>query len=143
MTDQAPSTGVDEAAQTAAKASFDRCCARTDFFVCFYRNFFRTCPEVEPLFAHTDFHRQMGLLRHAIGLLLIFPNQPKTEPTVLTRVADRHGRADLDISPEFYGGFVEALLQTVAEHDPAFDDAVDAAWRKTIAPGIAYMQARH
>jgi len=143
MTDPPPNAEVDESALTAAKASYERCCARTDFFGCFYRNFFRNCPEAEPLFARTDFHRQMGLLRHAIGLLLIFPRQSLTEPTILTRVADRHGPADLDISPDLYGGFVESLLQTVASHDPAFDAAVDAAWRQTIAPGIAYMQSRH
>ena len=143
MTETAHPLDVDEGALGTAKASYERCCARPDFFICFYRNFFRHCPEVEPLFAQTDFERQRGLLRHAIGLLLIFPRQPKAEPTVLTRVADRHGRGDLDINPDLYPAFVESLMQTVAEHDPDFDETVAAAWRQSVAPGIAYMQSRH
>jgi hemoglobin-like flavoprotein len=124
----------------AAKASFDRCCEQADFFVSFYRNFFRNCPGIESMFAHTDFERQHKLLRHAIGLLLIFPNQPPGEPTILSRVAERHGPGDLNIDPDLYPGFVESLVQTVAEHDPEFDEAIEAAWRRAIAPGIAYMR---
>ncbi len=143
MTDTANRVEVDEEALRTAKASYDRCCARPDFFICFYSNFFRQCPEVEPLFAQTDFERQRGLLRHAIGLLLIFPRHEKTEPTVLTRVADRHARGDLGISPDKYPAFVESLMQTVSEHDPEFDGRIDLAWRQSIAPGIAYMQDRY
>jgi hypothetical protein len=73
-------------------------------------------------------------------LLLIFPNQPPGEPTILSRVAERHGPNDLNIDPELYPGFVMSLVQTVAEHDPEFDEAVEAAWRSAVAPGIAYMQ---
>jgi hemoglobin-like flavoprotein len=123
-----------------AKASFDRCCEHADFFICFYRNFFRNCPGVEPMFASTDFERQHRLLRHAIGLLLIFPNQPPGEPTILSRVAERHGPRDLNIDPELYPGWVTSLMQTVAEHDPEFDELVESAWRRVIAPGIAYMR---
>jgi hemoglobin-like flavoprotein len=133
---------VPEKTIAIAKASYDRCCERADFFVCFYRNFFQNCPGVEPMFAQTDFERQNKLLRHAIGLLLIFPNQPADEPTILSRVAERHGPTDLNIDPELYPGFVESLVQTVAEHDAEFDTAVEDAWRRTIAPGIAYMLER-
>src|SRR2546421_7749761 len=59
-------------------------------------------PPRSTLFPYTtlfrsDFERQNKLLRHAFGLLLIFPNQARTEPSVLTRVAERHSRRDLDI----------------------------------------------
>ncbi len=126
-----------------ARASYDRCCAAPDFFVCFYRNLFKLAPQTEPRFANTDFTRQHKLLRHALGLLLSFPTEPDTEPTILRRVADRHGRTDLDIPPEWYGAFVDALLQTVTEHDGEYTDAVDAAWRRSIEPGIEYMKARY
>lgn len=140
MPDHAHTASVPTETIGIAKASFDRCCDRADFFVSFYRNFFRNCPGIEPLFARTDFERQHKLLRHAIGLLLIFPNQPAGEPTILSRVAERHGPSDLNIDPDLYPGFVESLIQTVAEHDPEFDATVEASWRLTIAPGIAYMQ---
>lgn len=126
-----------------AKASFERCCAAPDFFTSFYRNFFENNPEVEPLFAKTDFTRQHKLLKHAIGLLLLFPKQPAADPNVLTRVAERHSRRDLDIDPAHYPAFVESLMQTVNQHDPEFTPDVDRAWRVTIAAGIEYMQAHY
>jgi hemoglobin-like flavoprotein len=126
-----------------ARESFNRCCAAGDFFPRFYRNFFLACPEAAPLFANTDFERQHKLLQHAIGLLLVFSNQPSTEPTILTRVADRHSRRDQAINPKFYGPFAESLIKTVREHDPQFSPAIEDAWRRAIAPGVAYMKSRY
>lgn len=127
----------------AAKASFQRCCQAPDFFPCFYRHFFHACPDAEPLFARTDFKRQHKLLQHAIGLLLNYPHQPTGDPNILRRVAERHSRRDLGIAPSMYEPFVEALLRTVREHDARCDDAVEAAWRRTLAPGVAYMRDRY
>ena len=126
-----------------AKASFDRCCKAPEFLNAFYRNFLSACPEAAPRFANTDFEQQNKLLRHAIGLLLIFPSQPLTEPTLLARLAERHSRRDLDIDPGFYRPFIDALIATVKQYDGECTRAVEAAWRETVAPGVAYMQARH
>jgi hypothetical protein len=93
---------VDRATMAAAKASYDRCGAAEHFFEDFYHNFFVRCPQAKPLFAHTDFERQKKLLRHAFGLLLIFPNQPAREPTILARVAERHSRRELGVDPSMY-----------------------------------------
>ncbi|HWP38566.1 MAG TPA: globin [Gemmatimonadales bacterium] len=126
-----------------ARASYERCSAVPDFYACFYRNFFRAAPEVEPRFAQTDFRRQHQLLKHALGLLLAFPTRPDDGPVLLMRVADRHSRRDLGIRPDLYPRFVDALVQTVAEHDVAFTPHVADAWRVAIAPGIAFMQGRY
>jgi hemoglobin-like flavoprotein len=126
-----------------ARASFTRCCEAGEFFPDFYRNFFRACPEAAPLFAKTNFDRQYRLLQHAIGLLLAFSNQPHTEPTILTRVAERHSRRDLAIHPRLHGPFLESLIKTIQEHDPQFTAVTEDAWRRTIAPGFAYMQSRY
>jgi hemoglobin-like flavoprotein len=126
-----------------AKASYDRCCAVPQFFQSFYETFFQACPEAKPLFAGTDFDRQTRLLRHAIGLLLIFPRQPDGEPTLLTRLAERHSRRGLAIAPRLYAPFVEALLATVRRHDPECTPAVERAWRETVSQGVTYMQSRY
>ena len=136
-------TAVNQQAMATAKDSYRRCCAADGFFPSFYRNFFASTPEAEPLFAKTHFTRQHKLLQHAIGLLLSFPNQRPSEPTILTRVAERHSRKDLDIDPSLYPAFVESLMQTVSEHDPEFSPDVDRAWRSTIDSGIRYMQSAH
>ena len=127
----------------AAKASYDRCCAAPDFFPSFYRSFFANCPEIESLFAKTDFTRQHQLLKHAIGLLLLFPKQPPSDPNVLTRVSERHSRRDLDIDPAHYPAFVESLMETVRQHDPEFTPDLERAWRVTVAAGIEYMQSQY
>lgn len=126
-----------------AKASYDRCCTAPDFLQTFYRNFLTVCPEAAPRFAHTNFEQQTKLLRHAIGLLLIFPTQPAREPTLLARLAERHSRRDLNIEPAFYRPFIDALLATVKQFDGECTPAVEAAWRETVTPGVEYMKSKH
>ncbi len=126
-----------------AKASYDRCCRLAGFFDAFYENFFRNCPQAVPMFAKTDFERQHKLLRHAIGLLLIFPAQPEGEIALLHRIAKRHSRRDLNVDPALYGPFVDSLMDTVREHDPEFTPQVETAWRATVAKGVAYMQSKY
>ncbi len=128
---------------TTARESYERACQAPDFFPGFYGNFFKLCPEAEPMFAETDFERQHKLLRHAIGLLLSFPDQPLKEPTILSRLAERHGHRDLKIRAELYGPFVDALLMSIRQHDPEFTPAVERAWRSALAPGVAYMQSKY
>lgn len=134
---------VDKAVTALAKASYDRCCKAPDFFQAFYKNFLTICPEAAPRFAQTDFEQQAKLLRHAIGLLLIFPTQPAKEPSLLARLAERHSRRDLDIAPALYRPFIDALIATVKLYDGECTPAVEAAWRETVTPGVAYMKSRH
>lgn len=134
---------VDKATTALARSSYDRCCEATDFLPAFYRNFLAACPEAVPRFAHTDFERQNKLLRHAISLLLIFPNQPVNEPALLARVAERHSRRDLNIPPALYRPFIDALIDTVKQFDREYTPAVEAAWRATVAPGVEYMKSKH
>jgi hemoglobin-like flavoprotein len=134
---------VGKAVTALAKASYDRCCKAPDFLQAFYRNFLTACPEAEPRFATTDFEQQAKLLRHAIGLLLIFPTQPPKEPSLLARLAERHSRRDLNIDPSFYRPFIESLIATVKQYDGEYTPAVEAAWRETVAPGVEYMKSKH
>jgi hemoglobin-like flavoprotein len=134
---------IDKATMALAKASYDRCCQAPEFLQTFYKNFLAACPEAVPRFAGTDFDTQTKLLRHAIGLLLIFPNQPNKEPNVLSRLAERHSRRDLNITPTLYGPFVTSLLATVKQFDGNYSPTVEAAWRETITPGVEFMKAKH
>jgi hemoglobin-like flavoprotein len=132
---------MDPESLTLAKASYDRCLKAPDFLLAFYRHFFRICPGAEPLFAKTDLDRQARLLQHALGLLLVFPKEQPQEPTVLTRLAIKHGPGDLNIEPGWYPLFLRALVETVAQFDPEFTPVVGEAWRTVLAPGISYMQS--
>jgi hemoglobin-like flavoprotein len=138
-----PATITDAAVIALAKASYDRCREVPDFFPSFYRTFLATCPEAGPLFARTEFERQNKLLRHAVGLLLTFPNQPPGEPTLLSRLAERHSRRDLNIDPALYAPFIDSLIATVRQFDPEFTPATEAAWRATVRQGVEYMKAKY
>jgi len=132
-----------EQAMQQAQASYRRSCAVPDFFAQFYRTFFAACPEAQPKFAHTNFERQHKLLQHAIGLLLIFPKQPAGEPGLLSRVAERHSRRDIGVSPAWYAPFVDSLIATVKQVDPEFTTLLEKSWRVTLAPGVDYMKAKY
>jgi len=144
MDEASGEANTSKAMSDRAKASYERCCAEPDFIPSFYRNFFAACPDVKPLFAKTDFRRQHNLLRHALSLLLLFPNKPEAEArSLLRRVAERHGRKDLAIDPSFYAPFVDTLVTTVKQHDPEFSPEIEAAWRNTVAKGVDYMISKY
>lgn len=130
-------------AGAVSRASYQRAAQAPDFFSAFYDRLFEVRPDTRQLFAGTEFERQHKLLRHAIGLLLSFPEQPDGEPTILARLAERHSRRDLAIDPSLYPPFLESLLDTIKRCDPEFTPAVEHAWRTTLAKGFAYMQSRY
>jgi hemoglobin-like flavoprotein len=127
----------------AVRASYRRCCEAPEFFPSFYARFFEACPVAKPMFAHTDFERQHRLLRHAIGLLFNFDGKPETEPNILSRVAERHSRRDLNVDPSLYPVFLDSLMAIVKQYDPQFTPELEAAWRQVTAKGVSYMQSKY
>jgi len=59
----------------------------------------------------------------------------------LEKLAKRHSHNDLGIEPEWYAPWLDTLLQTVAEFDPDYSDAIDAAWRDSMKEGIELLAA--
>lgn len=136
---------MDAALQEAlvvARASYQRA-ANPQFFSAFYNRLFEVRPDTRLLFANTEFERQHKLLRHAIGLLLSFPEESDREPTILARLAERHSRRDLDVDPSLYPPFLESLIDTIKHYDPQCTPAVEQAWRASLAKGFAYMQSHY
>lgn len=123
-----------------ARASVTRCVALPEFFPAFYRNFFAALPEAEPLFVKTNLARQHKLIEHAIKILLIFPQQAGGESTLLDRLAEKHGKAELGIPPAWYAPFLDSLVVTASQFDPEFTSEVGAAWRESLQPGMDYMR---
>ncbi len=111
------------------------------FFQAFYRRLLDTEAPVHAKFARTDFQRQNKLLQHGIGLLFSFAKRPN--PVLLERIAQRHGHGDLDIPPDHYRHFADGLVATLREFDPRFDATVEDAWRRALAPGIAFIASRY
>jgi len=124
-----------------ADASYRRCAENPAFYRTFYEHLLASDPRIPGMFAHTDFERQERLLKHGLGLLIIYAKRPN--PALIDRLALRHSRADANVPPELYDCFAAALEQALAAHDPEFSPAVAAAWRTALTPGMSYMQSRY
>lgn len=124
-----------------AEASYRRCAEQPAFYRTFYDRLLATDPAIPPKFEKTDFERQGKLLKHALGLLLSYAKRPN--PILLERIALRHTRSGVDVPPEQYRHFLDALEQALAKHDPQYRPDVGSAWRAALAPGIAYMQSKY
>ncbi len=126
-----------------AKASYQRCCKFDEFIPSFYQNLFDASAEAKALFAKTDFKVQTPLIKHAIGLLLLFPNHTNGQTPILQRTAHRHGKGDIDVPPALYPLWVEALMKAAQKYDTSFDARIEQAWREVMAPGISYMISQY
>lgn len=120
-----------------ARASYARCQLAPEFFRSFYNRFLASDPSIPPYFAETRFDRQEKLLQHGVSLLLVYAGRPN--PSLLDRIAERHGHSGLGIPAQLFAPFVESFLATVREFDPGADAATEAAWREALGPGVEYV----
>lgn len=106
------------------------------FFDDFYQRFLQDA-EIAALFAGTDLGQQSRMMRMSLYQLVAFYllNEPTAE---LERLAERHRK--VGASEAMYERWLDALLDTVAAHDPAFDERIGTGWRQALSPGIAYFK---
>lgn len=124
------------------EASYQRCAERPEFYATFYDLFLASDPRIPPMFGATKFERQHRLLRHALGLLIIYAK--RENPALLERIAVRHSRhGGVGAPPDLYPNFVSTLLKALERHDPDFGPELAESWRRVMAPGVAYMQSRY
>ena len=93
-------------------------------------------PEIPPIFAHTDFPHQKLMLRESLLEMLIFA-QTGSGRDEIERLAERH--RGLNVKPEHYDLWLEALCEALAKHDPAFTPELEQLWRHTMHKGIQLM----
>lgn len=132
---------MEQPAHTIAQHSYTRCLRAPDFFSVFYDRLLASDPAIPPMFAETEFPKQHKLLQHGLGLLLSFAKKP--DPALLERLAARHSAGGVDVPPDMYHHFTDALLHAVRERDPSCTEEVEAAWRDAMRPGIEFMQSRY
>ncbi len=107
-----------------------------DFFRTFLDKFLQD-PEIAVLFADTDLSRQVAMLKKSLFQLVSY--YVVGEPTAeLDRLASLHKK--LGIVPQAFDVWMQALIDTAAEYDDAFDETTQLAWCWALAPGIAYMR---
>jgi serine/threonine protein kinase len=148
-----------------ARDSYHRCTETpaldTEFFGTFYAELRNIDDKARGKFQHfgaDDWPRQHRMLKGAIeGLFEFHEKIELVEPNPLSEIAKRHDRHHANITPDFYGPFVEALIHTVCGFPPRIQDpsdpqcktdsrvakAIEEAWRDALRPGIDYMQSKY
>lgn len=123
--------------------SLERCSANPDFLDHFYRTFIGSSPEVAEKFKHTDFKRQKILLKTSLYMMMLAAMGKSEADVHLARIAEVHSRKGHDIRPGLYDLWLDCLVQTVEQFDPAFRANTARAWRNMMTPGIEFMKSRY
>ena len=119
--------------------SYGRCCASSGFFDSFYQYFLASSPEIRDKFAHTNMPAQKQLLRQGILNLVMYARG--MSDSKLRALGESHSRGRLDIRPELYDLWLDALLLTVSGHDKQFNESIRNAWREVLNKGISVIKA--
>ncbi|MCX4025672.1 globin [Endozoicomonas sp. SM1973] len=112
------------------------------FFDAFYLNFTNKSDAIARAFANTDMSKQKRLLEKSFYKLLTF-YATNNATDYLEKIAIQHNRLHLNILPEWYDIWLEALVETVAQYDDEFSDNIELAWRLVLASGITYMKFKY
>lgn len=124
--------------------SLRRCNADPGFLDRFYDRFLRSSPKVREKFLGTDFVRQKRMLQASLQLLLVAAQDDGKRPTpLLDEVAARHGSSQLAIGAELYDLWLDSLLATAREADPAWSPDMEQAWEHVMTVGISYLLSRY
>jgi len=127
------------------RASLKRCLAAPDFLLDFYGLFMASSNEVRKKFKHTDFKRQTRVLADSLWAMAVAAQGRTGSPAWgdLPRLAELHSHSQLNVRPELYDHWLDCLVEAASRHDPQFSKETEAAWRETLAVGIALMRSRY
>jgi len=127
------------------RTSLNVCLAHSEFLESFYESFVGSSEEVREKFKNTDMKRQVRMLEDSLYILAVAVQGGQGSPArgALPGIARRHSRHDLDIRPELYDLWLEALIDSARRYDPDFTAETEAAWRDTLAAGIEYMRSHY
>lgn len=127
----------------AVIASYHRCEDSGNFFESFYRLFFAKSPEIPPKFAETDMQRQKQVVMASLLWVLRLYKGDQAAQAEVEKLAKSHCRSGHDVRPELYELWLEALCQSVAQHDPQHTLELEDRWRRVMRPGIELMRSEY
>jgi hemoglobin-like flavoprotein len=127
------------------RASLKRCLRTPDFLHDFYEMFMASDPEIRAKFRNTEFPRQTRVLADSLYIMAVAADSKDHAVAwkELDRLAGRHARTDLDVAPRHYESWLECLVAAARKYDPEFTSDTEAAWRRSLAPGIERLSSRY
>ena len=120
-------------------ASYYRCRRDVRFLDTFYDAFLSKSPDVAQLFAKTDFKIQKLMLRQSLLEMLCFDRGMLGTREEIERLGFRH--KELNVTPEMYTMWLDALCEAIKKHDPSYTPALEQLWREAMRKSIKEMIA--
>ena len=120
--------------------SFERCINDPLFLDQFYDIFLASSDEVSAMFKDTDMGTQKAMLMTS---LVYMSHAHKDTPGLLSEIAEKHNKHNLDIKPHLYKLWLDSLIAAAKSIDPLFDVNTESLWRETLQPGIDFMVSKY
>ena len=120
-------------------ASYYRCRRDGKFIDTFYDVFLSKSTEIAAKFEKTDFKIQKLMLRQSLLEMLCFDRGLSGADEEIKRLGHRH--KELEIQPEMYSMWLDALCEAVQQHDPEYSADLEQLWRKAMLKSIEEMIA--
>ena len=120
--------------------SFERCINDPLFLDQFYEIFLASSDEISPMFKDTDMGTQKAMLMTS---LVYMSDAHKDTPCLLSKIAEKHNKNNLNIKPYFYALWLDSLIAAAKSIDPLFDVKTEVLWRETLQPGIDFMISKY
>ena len=126
---------------TAFQASVARCLNSPSFISDFYDRFTGTSEAIREKFKNTDFAHQHQAMANSLYLMAVSVHGgPENLARLdMKRLYPKH--QGMGISASMYDVWLECFVETARVHDPEYTPAIETAWRKCLAPGIAAMKS--
>ena len=125
------------------QSSYGACCMSPTFFDDFYTAFLASSSVIAGKFVNTDMAKQKRLLRDGISFMIMYYNGTVVGRTKIEKLGESHSQGRMDIKPQWYDLWVNALVKTIAKHDAKFSPATERAWRTVLAKGIDAMRSQY
>ena len=93
------------------------------------------------MFKNTNMEAQRALLRS--GILWLVMHARGMPDTKIRALGESHSRTKMNINPAFYSLWLDALMETLARHDPEFSPQMEEIWRRTLNPSIDLIKSMY
>lgn len=123
--------------------SYGACCISPGFFDDFYAAFLASSDQIAVKFKHTDMAKQKQLLREGISFMVMYYDGTMIGRMKVEQLGQSHSQTRMDIKPQWYDLWLDALLATITKHDKEYSPTVARAWRNVLSKGIEAMRGQH
>jgi len=121
-------------------SSFKQCVNDPYFLDNFYKIFLLSSDEVKLIFTDTDIETQKVMLITSIAYMT---KTYDNDPSLLTDIAHKHNKNNLNIKPHLYALWLDSLIAAAKSINSNFDTETEQLWREVLQPGIDYMISKH